>query len=581
MPEINKNTTLQKAPNGLIRLWRHFTEPVATDFNDARIEYMTKVILLIICLVTLPFLIIAFIGWLGHSIPLDTVIILVTMLVFFSLGWYITNKGYRKIGGLIPCILLFAIAIFGNYIGGIDAPAMLIYALVIVLAAIMLGTKAQMIFLALSLISFASIGLAHYTGLLSTTRSASNMFVNRVSIAFAAITAITLGVWFLKHQYQSSINQANATTNNIRVLLDTIIDGILYSDLVGNIIDLNEACLRMFGQNDKQQVLGRNIVEFLAPEDQNIADRIHDEMLEHSKTGSMSGTGVLPGGEKIAIEINSALLFDALGKPTGFVSTIRDVTQRKKSEEELIKYRDHLEEMVNERTEKLKEAYDELESFSYSISHDLRSPLRSMNGYVSLIDSDPENKLNETSRRYIAQIKESSSRMGDLISDLLSFSRLMRQPVTRKTVNPGLIAKEVKEELLKSDYCSLNCEIQITALPSCEADPILLRQVFFNLLDNALKYSHNKNKPIVLIGSKKADNGENVYFVQDNGIGFDMQYSDKLFGVFQRLHRDTEYNGTGIGLATVQRIIRRHNGRIWFESTPNQETTFFFTIGKD
>jgi PAS domain S-box-containing protein len=575
---INPVSETIHKPEPLNRIWQRITKPVAKNSDHARLEYMTKVILLIICVVTLPFLFLSIIGWIEKIIPLDTVIILAAMMVLFISGWVITNYGHRRIGGLIPCIVLFAAGVYGNFMGGIDAPAMLLYALAIVLAAIMLDASVQMIFLLASLISFFGMGFAHFSGILTTDRSANTMFINRVSIAFAALTAISLGVWFLKHQYQLSIKQVETSANNTRALLESIMDGIIYSDLYGTIVDLNEASLKMFGLENKQQVLGKNIVSFLSPEDQALADALHDSMLSNLSTGSITCTGILPTNEKINLEINSALFLDAAGKPTGFVSTLRNVTQRKTQEEELKKYREQLEELVTERTVKLKEAYSELESFSYSISHDLRSPLRSINGFISLVGSEPANTLTDTSLRYIEQIKESTRRMGDLITDLLDFSRLIRQPMTTQTVDPGEIARQVEEELTHGDYCELHCEIQIGKMPSCQADPVLLHQVFYNLMDNALKYSHKQEISKVWIGTNKSEEGQIIYFVKDNGIGFDMQYSNKLFGVFHRLHVDPEYEGTGIGLAIVQRIIQRHNGRIWVESKLGEGTTFFFTL---
>lgn len=564
-----------------MQLWRRLTKPVAKNSDDARVEYMTKVILIFLCLVSFPFFVISLFSWIRHIIPLDTVISLAVMMLLFIGGWVATNKGYRKIGGLISCLVLFATGVYGNYVGGIDAPAMLLYGLAIVLATIVFSRRAQFVILLLSIFCFLGLGLAHYNGLLITARSASNMFVNRVSIVIAALTALALGVWFLKHQYQLSINEIQTSANNTRALFETIIDGVVYSDLSGAVVDINEAAVNMFKLVDKQQGIGKNIVKFLVPEDKKLADTLYDTMLTESMNGSVKCTGLLPNGETIFLEVNSALFRDSSGKPTGFVSTLRDITQRKQIEDELVRYREQLEKLVNERTEKLKEAYDELESFSYSISHDLRSPLRSINGYISIIASEPENKLTNESYEYIEHIKDSSKRMGELITDLLAFSRLMRQPVTRKVVDPTEIANEVKKDLREGDYQDLDCDIQIEKMPVCEADPVLLRQVYFNLLDNACKYSNKQGRSVIDVGSKKGNNKETIYFVRDNGIGFDMQYAEKLFGVFQRLHSGATYEGTGIGLATVQRIIHRHNGKIWAESEINKGTTFFFTIEKN
>jgi len=229
---------------------------------------------------------------------------------------------------------------------------------------------------------------------------------------------------------------------------------------------------------------------------------------------------------------------------------------------------------------KLKEAYDELESFSYSISHDLRSPLRAINGYISLISEDPDNSFTEESSQFMTHIKDSAVRMGELITDLLSFSRIIRQPVSRIRIYPKQIATEVIDELLNREYDHQNTDFQVDDMPACKADGILIHQVYYNLIDNALKYSRKQKQTVLRIGAKKGDSGETIYYVSDNGIGFNMKFSEKLFGVFQRLHNDPEYEGTGIGLATVYRIIQRHDGKIWVESNVNKGTTFYFTLDK-
>lgn len=560
------------------RLWETLTKPHAKNKNNPRLEYLTKVILVFVSLVVFPFLGFSLIGWINHTIPLDTVLILAVMNVLFISGWFITNHGYQKIGSLIPCMISYSAALYGNYVGGIDAPAMLLYALAIVLAAILLGTKTELIFLLFSLAGFLGMGLAHQYGFLTTARNASTMFYNRVGIVFAALSAITLGVWFLKLQYQRLIDELQTSVENTRALLETIIDAVVFSDLAGIIVDVNEAAIKIFQLPNKKMAIGKNIIEFLSSEDQKVADDLKDIMLAGKTTGSVSCTGLLPSGEKIFLEINSALFLDVTGKPKGFVSTIRDVSQRKLVEGELVTYREQLENLVEERTAKLKEAYDELESFSYTVSHDLRSPLRGIDGYLSLIMEDQDNQITETSKTYMIKVKGSVIRMGELISDLLAFSRLIRQPVTRKEINPTEIAKNVKDELLTGEYIGQSISITIEKMEPCQADPVLIRQVFYNLLDNALKYSHKKGKGIISTGSQIGENGETVYFVRDNGIGFNMKYAEKLFGVFQRLHNEPEYEGTGIGLATVYRIIRRHNGRIWAESELDKGSTFFFTL---
>ncbi len=225
----------------------------------------------------------------------------------------------------------------------------------------------------------------------------------------------------------------------------------------------------------------------------------------------------------------------------------------------------------------LEAANKELESFSYSVSHDLRAPLRALDGFSQAVLEDYGRQLPEEGQRYLQTIRASSQRMGMLIDDLLAFSRLSRAPLVRQEVNAEKLVHNVLDELL-APCEGRKIDLRIAALPSCQGDPSLLRQVWINLLSNALKYSRNRPASVVEIGFETAQSGPGVYFVRDNGTGFDMRYADKLFGVFQRLHRREEFEGTGVGLALVQRIVHRHGGRIWAEAGVDRGATFFFTL---
>jgi PAS domain S-box-containing protein len=559
--------------------WNKLTKPHAEKEDDAQREYMIKVILVFNNLVTLPFILIAIPGWLLQLIPLDTVIILAMMGALFITGWIMADRGHWQLGGIIPCLILFAAGVYGNYVGGIDAPAMLLYALAIVLSAIVLDLRAQIIILLLSLISFFGLGLAHTNGYLPDVRDAGNMFINRVSIVFAALAAISLGVWFIKDQYQRSLTRARAYAENTRAIFETVTDGIIFTDLSGRILDLNEALLRLYHLKDKKQVLGEPASTFIAAEDRPRVNQFYRQMLSGSPGSSLHCKGEPLEGDIIFLDVNAALFLNSQGQPAGYVSSIRDITERKRAEEELARYREHLEEVVTERTVELKEAYNELESFSYSVSHDLRSPLRRIEGFSNILSESFASQLPEEGIEYLQQINESAQRMSNLISALLAFSRLIRQPVACSLIQPDKMARSVADELISGEYAGQNPDIIIQNMPTCNADPALLRQVYFNLLDNACKYSRKQEKTRIEVSFQKGERGETVYYVRDNGVGFDMQYANRLFGVFQRLHPNSEYPGTGIGLAMVQRIIRRHNGTIWAESAINQGTSFYFTLG--
>lgn len=234
-----------------------------------------------------------------------------------------------------------------------------------------------------------------------------------------------------------------------------------------------------------------------------------------------------------------------------------------------------LEERVAKRTAELEVANQELEAFSYSVSHDLRAPLRAVDGFSLAVLEDYGANLPEDGRRYLQTIRDGAQRMGMLIDDLLAFSRLSRQPINKQEVDTAKLVREVLEELAPLRE-GREIDIRIGDLPRYQGDAALLKQVWVNLLSNAIKYTRDRNPAIIEIGCKSGKNG-NVYFVRDNGAGFDMQYANKLFGVFQRLHRAEEFEGTGVGLAIVQRIINRHGGSIWADAAPGKGATFYFT----
>jgi signal transduction histidine kinase len=230
-------------------------------------------------------------------------------------------------------------------------------------------------------------------------------------------------------------------------------------------------------------------------------------------------------------------------------------------------------------TEQLQGANRELESFSYSVSHDLRAPLRAVDGFSKILVKDFTSELSPKAAHYLDLVRENTQQMSELVEDLLEFSRLSRQPPKKRRVDLTVLARAVVEDIRRTTT-DRRVEVTVGELSFCEADPTLLKQVFINLVSNAFKFTGQKEMATIEIGVQQGA-GEQVYFVRDNGVGFDMQYVDKLFGVFQRLHRAEDYEGTGVGLAIVQRIIQRHEGRIWVESAVDQGTTFYFTLGSE
>lgn len=267
---------------------------------------------------------------------------------------------------------------------------------------------------------------------------------------------------------------------------------------------------------------------------------------------------------------------DADGAPRQIMGLGIDITERKAAEKELERHRDHLEELVAQRTAQLESANKELDAFCHSVSHDLRAPLRYLDGFAGLLVSNCREDLSDEGRRYVDIVASYAKRMGCLIDDLLEFSRTSRQEMSMQQVNMELALREALVPV-QSASRGRNIEWRIGKLRPVGGDHNLLRQVWANLVENAVKYTAKKDAALIEIGCEPVGT-EIVFSVRDNGAGFDPRYADRLFGVFQRLHRSEEFEGTGIGLATVHRILSRHGGRIWAESAVDQGATFRFAL---
>jgi PAS domain S-box-containing protein len=534
------------------------------------------------------------------------------------------------------------------------------------------------------------------------------------------------------------------STEKIRAMFESMTDGITFGDLQGNIVDSNEATVRMHEFESKEELIGRSAFEFIAESDQARALETLQKTLATGRSGVIEYKMVTKTGREFDGELSAVLLRDEQGNPSAFVALTRDIserkraeealreseerysmlfnemltglslheiilddhgkpvdyrfldvnpafekhtglkkedlvgrtvlevlpgtepiwietsgevalggepvhfehysseigkyyevltfcprkgqfatlssdiTERKKIEQELQEYREHLEELVEERAAELKarvaeveqlnramtnvledlqaanlratetarqlqEANAELESFSYSVSHDLRAPLRHIDGFVSLLARHEGERLDETSARYLNVVRESVGKMGQLIEDLLALSRTGRAEMRFQRVELGELVETVRREL-ELDERERRIDWQIAPLPAVEGDLALLRQVWTNLLSNACKYTTPREEARIEVGTVQGETGgggeegQVTLFCRDNGVGFDPQYADKLFGVFQRLHQEGEFEGTGVGLAIVRRIVHRHGGRVWAEGEPDGGATFYLTL---
>jgi PAS domain S-box-containing protein len=349
----------------------------------------------------------------------------------------------------------------------------------------------------------------------------------------------------------------------------------------GRFLDCNETALRMFGYATRDEFLGKD-VEAISPPRQADGRESRSAIEEHTVTAFRNGRDFFewlqqrPDGTVFPVDVLLTPL-EYRGQKV-LQATVRDITARKQAEAELVKYRDHLAELVSARTRELELSNKELEAFSYSVSHDLRAPLRAINGFARALEEDYAAQLDAVANDYLDRMRAASCRMAELIDDLLDLARIARLPLERKPVNLSELARTITGELREAEPAR-QVELVIQDGMTAQADPVLAAILLRNLLDNAWKFTGKHPTARIEVGETVRD-GEPVWFVRDDGAGFDMAHVDSLFAPFQRLHAAGDFTGTGIGLATVQRIVRRHGGRGWIEGAVENGATYYFTFAK-
>ena len=365
--------------------------------------------------------------------------------------------------------------------------------------------------------------------------------------------------------------QAEEQLRRLATILIDSNDAITLQNLDGTILAWNRGAERVYGYTE-QEALGMNIRE-LVPEPQRAQA---DPFIDHIRSGelaeSLETQRQTKDGRVLDVWLTLTALTDETGKATAVATTERDITERKRAEQRIQALNAELEQRIVE----LSAVNKELEAFSYSVSHDLRAPLRGIDGFSRMLLEDHADQLDTEGKRRLNVIRSSAEQMAQLIDDLLTFSRLGRKHMRFSRIDMSALAQEVFAQLQR-DGLSQAVHLRIGALPHAYGDRAMIREVLWNLLSNAVKFTRPRKVPVIeLAGEVRAD--ENAYSVKDNGVGFDMKYADKLFQVFQRLHDAEEFEGSGIGLALVQRIVHRHGGRVWAEAKTGEAATFHFTL---
>jgi PAS domain S-box-containing protein len=368
-----------------------------------------------------------------------------------------------------------------------------------------------------------------------------------------------------------------ASEDKFRSIFENSPAGVAMMDLDGRYLMVNSAFSAIFGYSSRELTAG-GYIDLTHPEDVEQNRTIQQEVLAaRGKNIRFTKRYIHKDGHTIWANVGSTLIYDPDGNPMYFITHVLDITEQRRAEQEILELNSELEQHVRDRTTQLENANRELEAFTFSVSHDLRAPLRGIDGWSLALLEEYADRIDDRGRQYLQRVRSETQHMGRLIDDLLQLSRVTQQELQKENVDLSALAVSIAARL-QEEFPQRKMEFVIQPGMIAQGDPRLLEITLTNLLDNACKFSAPRTIARIEVGRAGEEN-QHAFFVCDNGVGFDMAYADKLFGAFQRMHKASEFPGTGVGLAIVQRIIHRHNGKIWVETAPDKGATFFFTLG--
>ena len=514
-------------------------------------------------------------GWVMYLSGMDSYWTLYLLGGVCVAGWLINQAGHKNISAFLLIGSVLAVIQFNIYNGyGMHDVAIVAWPALIIFAGLLYGPRVIPPF---ALLIIADAVLTRF--LPNVENFYGDADTGDLALLFVILIAFSLIAYILISRNEASLQKLRQSEESAQAIFNSVNDAIFIHNIhTGAIVDVNEKMLEMFGYS-RQEALNLELAAIGSGVSPYHAENAREWLAKAASSGPQIFEWLSKdkNGRLFWTDVNMRLALIS-GQPRIVVS-VRDMTDRKQAEEAIRTLNLELEQRVISRTTAYEASNRELEAFAYSVSHDLRAPLRTLNGFSSILLEEYRQVLDETGQSYLLRIHEASTRMGQLINDLLDLSRITRAELILQAVNISKLADDISAGL-QSQAPQRQVKFEISANMLVSGDPVLLNIALENLLNNAFKFTNQRDKAVIQVGIT-VQAGKPAYFVRDNGAGFDMAYAQKLFTPFHRLHGMHEFPGTGIGLATVQRIISRHGGRIWAESAVGQGATFYFTLGEN